>query len=165
MTSTSATTTATTRTTTAPTTTTRPQPIAFRQGETATAGCAGTKCDLSFTLTKITDCTGEYAGSPPPEGSVRKLLWVEVETGSRFSTTDLPSGAFTQFTAINARGFTSGRINPSSYWTCAPEGSRMGAGDENWLPGKKYGGAIEVYLPLDAVKVVNAQGFWEWQVD
>jgi hypothetical protein len=40
----------------------------------------------------------------------------------------------------------------------------MGMGDENWLPNKKYAGAIEVYLPVDAVKVANAQGFWEWQL-
>ncbi|HEX7306909.1 MAG TPA: hypothetical protein VF330_28665 [Lentzea sp.] len=115
-------------------------------------------------MTKVTDCTGNYAGDAPPAGSVRKLLWVEVQTGSDFDVDELPSGAFTQFTAISKSGVTSSSINPSTYWTCAPEGSRMGAGDENWLPGKKYGGAIEVYLPLDAVKVANAQGYWEWQL-
>jgi len=38
----------------------------------------------------------------------------------------------------------------------------MGFGDENWLPGKKYAGAVEVYLPDDAAKITNGQGLWEW---
>lgn len=146
------------------TTTTTPKPTSFRLGETASGGCSGADCALKFTLIKVTDCTGRYAGNPPPSGSVRKLLWVEVQTGSDFDIAKLPSGVFTRFTAINTNGVTSPSINPSTFWTCAPEGSRMGMGDENWLPDKKYGGAIEVYLPVDAVKVVNAQGFWEWQL-
>ncbi|WP_157767951.1 hypothetical protein [Actinosynnema pretiosum] len=92
------------------------------------------------------------------------MLWIEVETGSGYNVSELPSGYFTEFTAISASGVTGGRINPSTYWTCAPEGNRIGAGDENWLPGKKYAGAVEVYLPDDATKVANVQGHWEWFV-
>ncbi|MEV1114172.1 hypothetical protein AB0I91_03840 [Actinosynnema sp. NPDC049800] len=112
----------------------------------------------------MSDCTGGYEGDPPPSGTTRKLLWIEVQTGSTYDASDLPSSLFTQFTAISANGVTSGRINPSTYWKCAPEGSRMGFGDEDWLPGKKYAGAVEVYLPDDATKVSNAQGYWEWLV-
>ena len=157
-------TTTTTRTTTTAPTSTPPKPRTLRLGDTATAGCVGTDCDLAFTLKEVTECTGDYAGAPPPSGTERKLLWVEVQTGTRYQVSELPSGAFTQFKAINVSGVTGGRINPSTYWTCAPEGSRMGFGDEDWLPNQKYGGAIEVYLPVASAKVVNAQGFWEWQL-
>ena len=87
-----------------------------------------------------------------------------MQTGGTYDVSKLPSSLFTQFTAINANSVTSGRINPSTYWKCAPGGSRMGFGDEDWLPGKKYAGAVEVYLPDDAIKVSNAQGYWEWLI-
>lgn len=150
--------------TTLTTTTATPQPSTYRIGEQATGGCSGSTCSLTFTITKVTDCTGGYAGDPPPANTTRKLLWVEVQTGPDFDVSQLPSSAFTQFTSISSSGVTGGVINPSTFWECAPKGSGIGMGDENWLPNKKYAGAIEVYLPNDAVMVANANGYWEWQI-
>ncbi|MFC0110703.1 hypothetical protein [Kibdelosporangium aridum] len=147
---------------------TAPRVLQKNLGDWAGTGdqCAGTpqSCELSFRITKLTNCTGRYAGDPPPEGTERKLVWVEVVTGPQYDVTELYSGLVTQFTAINGAGVTSGNINPSTTWRCAPEGQRMGFGDENWLPGKKYAGAIEVYLPKDAVKIANGDGMWEWSI-
>jgi hypothetical protein len=153
------------------TTTTSPadqEPIAKNLGDIAGAGCPSqdsfTGCTITFTITKVTDCTGDgYAGDPPPAGTHRKLAWVEIQTGSAYSTADLPSYLFTDFAAINANGVTTGgNLNPSTGWDCAPTQASIGFGDENWLPGRKYAGAIEIYLPDDAVKIVNGQGIWEW---
>lgn len=46
----------------------------------------------------------------------------------------------------------------------APTHANMGLGDQNWLPNKRYAGAIEIYLPNDAVKITNGEGFWEWSL-
>jgi hypothetical protein len=161
-------TTVTATVTTPPTTTASSLPKVLQKhlGELAGAGqsCGSTieSCDLTFTITKITNCTGGYAGDPPPAGTVRKLVWIQVTTGPNYSTTDIPSGLITRFVAIDSGGVTSGEINPSTFWKCAPETQRMGFGDENWLPGKKYAGAVEIYLPKDSVKVANGEGTWEW---
>jgi hypothetical protein len=137
-------------------------------GQWAGAGnqCGGTpqSCTLAFRITKVTDCTGRYAGDPPPAGTERRLIWLEISTGSQYDGADLPSSLVTQFSAIDAAGVTSGNINPSTSWKCAPEGQRIGFGDETWRPGKKYAGAVEVYLPKDAVKVTNGDGVWEWSL-
>jgi hypothetical protein len=118
----------------------------------------------TFTITKVTDCTGNgYAGDPPPAGTTRKLAWIELQTGPSYTTTDLPSYLLTRFAAINGAGVTTGgELNPSTSWEYAATQSRIGFGDENWMAGKKYAGAIEIYLPDDAVKIVNGDGFWEW---
>lgn len=118
-------------------------------------------CELDFTITKVTNCTGRYAGDPPPAGTQRKLVWVEVTTGSQYSEMDFPSSVVTSFDAVSAAGVTSADLNPSTYWECAPKTQRMGFGDD-WLPGKKYAGAVEIYLPKDAVKIVNGEGLLEW---
>lgn len=165
-TTTSPTTTTTTPPPPSPPTSTQPRILQKRFGELAGVGssCQSTveTCDIVFTITKITNCTGRYAGDPPPEGTVRKLVWLQVTTGPNYSTTEIPSGLITQFTAISTTGVTSGNINPSTWWKCAPENDQMGYGDENWLPGKKYAGAVEVYLPKDAAKISNGDGVWEW---
>ncbi|WP_133905509.1 hypothetical protein [Actinophytocola oryzae] len=153
----------------AETTTTTPPPnkgpIAKRLGDLAGADCADTSfdnCAMTFTITKVTDCTGGYPGDAPPTGTTRKLVWVEIQTGPSYTLTDLPSYLVTRFAAINAAGVTGGDLNPSSRWECAPTQSSIGFGDENWLPNKKYAGAVEIYLPDDAVKITNGDGFWEW---
>ncbi|HVK21841.1 MAG TPA: hypothetical protein VM677_10820 [Actinokineospora sp.] len=120
---------------------------------------------VQFTITKVTDCVGGgYPGEPPPVGTKRKLVWLEVQTGPNFDSTLIHSGDITRFAAIDAAGVTSGEINPSTFWACAPIGKVMGHGDEAWLPGKKYAGAIEVYLPDDAVVITNGRGSWEWTI-
>ncbi|WHT17321.1 hypothetical protein N8J89_29910 [Crossiella sp. CA-258035] len=120
---------------------------------------------MRFTITKVTKCVGRgHPGDSPPEGTQRRLLWIEVRTGTEYRVDNLPSSWFTQFQAISRQGVTSGQINPSTGWECAPTKDRIGFGDENWLPGKTYAGAIEVYLPDDATKVVNAEGLWEWEL-
>lgn len=120
---------------------------------------------MQFTITKVTKCVGRgYPGEAPPEGTQRRLLWVEVRTGGDYRVNELSSGLFTQFQSISRRDVTSGDINPSSSWECSPKKDRIGFGDEDWLPHKTYAGAIEVYLPDDAAKVVNAEGLWEWEL-
>jgi hypothetical protein len=159
--------TTTTLTTTPPPT--AEQPIAKRLGDQAGADCASKTfddCAIVFTVTKITDCTGDgYAGEPPPAGTTRKLAWMEIQTGPTYTTADIPSYLITQFSAINVDGVTTGgELNPSTSWDCAPTQVRMGFGDESWLANKKYAGAIEIYLPDDAAKITNGEGFWEWSL-
>lgn len=141
------------------------EPIAKNLGDLAGAGCPGPtidSCAVKFRITKITGCTGAgYEGDPPPTGTTRKLVWMEVETGPSYSVADLPSYVFTQFAAINADGVTTGgELNPSLSWECVPTQANMGFGDQNWMAGKKYAGAIEIYLPDDAVVITNGDGFW-----
>lgn len=142
--------------------------IAKRIGDQASAGCQGDsfdQCDLVYRITKITDCTGGYAGDPPPAGTLRKLVWIEIQTGPSYDVAKLPSYLITQFAAIDARGVTSGgNLNPSTSWECAPKKDRIGFGDEAWMANKKYAGAIEIYLPDDAAKITNGDGFWEWSL-
>lgn len=90
---------------------------------------------------------------------------MDVETGPSYDVNELPSYLFTQFAAINADGVTTGGdLNPSSGWECAPTHANMGFGDQDWMASKKYAGAIEIYLPDDAVKITNGEGFWEWSL-
>jgi hypothetical protein len=153
------------------TTTTSPpvqEPVAKKLGDIAGAGCASansfTECAITFTITKVTDCTGDgYAGDPAPVGTHRKLAWIEIQTGPSYSTAELPSYLITDFAAVSADGVTTGGdLNPSTRWDCVPPHASIGFGDENWLPNRKYAGAIEIYLPDDAVMIVNGQGTWEW---
>lgn len=153
-------------TTAATTTSAQRGPIAKRIGDQAGAGChtpSRDQCDIVYRITKITNCTGGYAGDPPPAGTHRKLVWIEIQTGPNYDTAEVPSYLITQFAAIDGRGVTTGGdLNPSASWECAPKKDRIGFGDENWLPNKRYAGAIEIYLPDDATKITNGDGFWEW---
>ena len=153
--------------TTAPPTVNR-GPIAKKIGDKAGLDCTGTtveSCAVQYVITKLTDCTGEYAGDPPPEGTRRQLVWIEVSTGAAYDRVRHYSGQITQFQAIDSRGVTTGGdLNPSSSWTCVPKQERMGFGDESWVPNRKYAGAVEIYLPEDAVKIVNGKGMWEWSL-
>lgn len=98
-------------------------------------------------------------------GLRRSKLLLEVQTGPNYDVTEIPSYLITQFAAIDARGVTTGGdLNPSTSWECVPKKDRIGFGDENWLPNKKYAGAIEIYLPDDAAKISNGDGIWEWSL-
>ena len=143
-------------------------PIAKKIGDTAGLDCSGStveSCALQYVITKLTDCTGEYAGDPPPIGTRRQLVWIEVSTGAAYDPVRHYSGQITRFQAIDDRGVTTGGdLNPSSSWTCVPKQERMGFGDESWMANRKYAGAIEIYLPENAVKIVNGNGMWEWSL-
>lgn len=122
-------------------------------------------CMVQYTITKVSDCQGRgYHGDAPPAGTKRKLVWLEIQTGPNYDPTVIYSGFILRFASTNAAGVTSAEINPSTSWDCAPTGQNIGSGDQSWLPGKKYAGAVEVYLPTDAVELVNGQGGWEWQL-
>lgn len=168
---TSSTTSAAPTTTTTTTSSVPPTPkiIQKKIGDLAGIGpnctATGDTCELTYRITKITGCTGKgYAGDAPDAGTTRKLIWVEISTSASYDVAQTRSGLVTQFRAINAAGVTSGGINPSLRWKCTQEKDQLGFGDENWLPSKKYAGAIEVYLPNDAVKITNGDGNWEWSL-
>ena len=143
-------------------------PIAKKIGDKAGLDCPGSaveSCAVQYVLTSITDCTGDYAGDPPPAGTHRKLVWIEVTTGAAYDPARHYSGQITRFQSINTKGVTTGGdLNPSSSWTCVPKQERMGFGDESWMANRKYAGAIEIYLPDDAAKIVNGSGMWEWSL-
>jgi uncharacterized protein YceK len=165
--STPTTTATTTTTTTTAATSARRGPIPKRIGDLAGAGKACTTidtCDLKLTITKITDCTGGYAGDPPPSGTTRKLIWLDITTGPTYNATDLPSYPVTDFSSISTDGISSNSIGVSTSWECVTRADRLGFGDATWMPNKKYRGAVEVYLPNNAAKVVNGDGLWEWSL-
>ncbi|WP_143261494.1 hypothetical protein [Allokutzneria sp. NRRL B-24872] len=144
-------------------------PLAKKLGDRAGLDCSGStidSCSLQYTITKLTGCTGGgYVGDAPLEGTRRQLVWIEISTGSAYDGSRAPSGAITRFQAISDQGVTTGgELNPSSSWKCAPEKDRMGFGDDNWMPNRKYVGAVEIHLPNDAVKIVNGGGRWEWAI-
>ncbi|MEU5690720.1 hypothetical protein [Actinosynnema sp. NPDC020468] len=119
---------------------------------------------MKFTLVKVSECTGERGGETLPPGTSRKLLWIEVETSNAYDASTLPASRFTQFTAINPTGVTKGAINPTTPGPCAAKADRVGFTGEPWAQGRKYSGAVEVFLPDTATKVVNAEGYWQWAV-
>lgn len=156
--------------TTTTTTAAAPTATAKKLGEKAGVGGDGcvnslASCMVQYTITKVSDCQGRgYHGDAPPAGTKRKLVWLEVQTGANYDPAIIYSGFILRFASANSAGVTTAEINPSTSWDCAPTGQNIGFGDQSWLPGKKYAGAVEVYLPTDAVKLVNGQGGWEWQI-
>ncbi|MBP2325320.1 hypothetical protein JOF56_005705 [Kibdelosporangium banguiense] len=122
-------------------------------------------CTLRFTVTKVSECAaGVSPGGPPPPGTRRKVVWLEVATGPGFTDSAESQDLVTQFTSVDSRGVTSGTIRADSMGPCVPRHQRIGPPLDHWQPGKKYAGGVEVFLPDGAAKIVNGRNTVEWSL-
>ncbi|TCO47294.1 hypothetical protein [Actinocrispum wychmicini] len=120
-------------------------------------------CNIRLTVIKLTDCApGASFDRPPPPGTHRKVVWMDVATGPDFSNPIQVQESVTGFTAVDARGVTSGSIRGDYDGPCLPTHQRLGVPTVAWQPNKKYSGGVEVFLPDGTVKIVNGSNSVEW---